>query len=181
LHETFLDETTTQDNEYKLKSPEDKYSHVAEYLDFKRRVWDIKHANQPAPTSWFSNPTDTPVVEDDDIVLDQEIQSLKCPLTLQLLEKPMRNTNCPHIYSLEAISELLRQGGGACSCPVSGCEARVSMEGLREDKVMARKVREERAKEEERGNRDVQDLGDMSEIIDDEDDVKVERRGSKRG
>jgi hypothetical protein len=54
------------------------------------------------------------------------------------------------------------------------------MDRLREDKVMARKVREERAREEERGERDVQDLGDMSEIIDDDEDVKVERRGSRR-
>lgn len=92
----------------------------------------------------------------------------------------MRNTNCPHIYSLDAISELLRQGGGGCSCPVSGCAAQVRMDRLREDKVMARKVREERAREEERGERDVQDLGDMSEIIDDDEDVKVERRGSRR-
>jgi SUMO ligase MMS21 Smc5/6 complex component len=180
LHETFLAETRTQDNEYQEKSLEDKYGNITEFKDFKRRLWDVQHPNEPAPETWFTDPLAAVVPEDDDIVLDQEIQSLKCPLTLQLLEKPMRNTKCPHVYSLDAIRELVRHGGGQCLCPVSGCEAVITMAGIREDKVMARKVREEKAREEERfgsEGREVQDLNEgMSEVIYDDDDVKVERR-----
>jgi E3 SUMO-protein ligase NSE2 len=127
----------------------------------------------PPPATWFGTET-----IDDDIVVDQEIQSLKCPITLTLLEKPVRNTNCVHVYSLNAIKELVRQGRGKCECPVAGCAAEVTMDGVREDKVMARKIREEMAREEERENErphDVQELTEgMSEIVYEDDDIKFE-------
>jgi E3 SUMO-protein ligase NSE2 len=127
----------------------------------------------PPPATWFGTET-----IDDDIVVDQEIQSLKCPITLTLLEKPVRSTNCVHVYSLDAIKELVRQGRGKCECPVAGCAAEVTMDGIREDKVMARKIREEMAREEERENerpRNVQELTEgISEIVYEDDDIKFE-------
>ena len=111
-------------------------------------------------------------------MLGQEIQSLKCPITLTLLEKPVRNTTCPHVYSLEAIKQLINHGRGSCECPVPGCGARVTLNSIREDKVMARKVREEKAREEERANeqsREVHELTEgMSEIVYEDDEVKLE-------
>jgi SUMO ligase MMS21 Smc5/6 complex component len=122
------------------KTPAERYGNIAEYLDFKRRVWDVKHENQPAPPTWFPTDTDADEEEDDDLIIGQEIQSLNCPITLSLLEKPVRNENCVHIYSYDAIKELVRQGGGRCRCPVTGCSAVVSMKTVREDKAMARRV-----------------------------------------
>ena len=110
------------------------------------------------PENWFSTAS-----QDDDIVINQEIQSLKCPVTLQLLEKPVKNVNCPHVYSLDAIKELVRQGGGRCQCPVSGCQAEVTMQRVREDKVMARKVREERSRLEERAGEETMDFEEITE------------------
>ena len=73
----------------------------------------------------------------------------------------------------------MRQGHGKCDCPVAGCAAEVTMKGVREDKAMARKVREEKAREDERvaeGRSDAQEITEgMSEIIYEEDDVKLER------
>jgi E3 SUMO-protein ligase NSE2 len=133
------------------KSPAEKYGNVSEFLDFKRRVWDVKHANQPAPATWFPTATiGTAMEEDDDLILDQEIQSLKCPITLSLLEKPVRNDNCVHVYSLNAIKELVRQGRGHCKCPVAGCSAEVTMKSVKEDKAMARRVMLEKNRLEER-------------------------------
>ena len=173
LNEIYMNDVQKRDTQYTAKSAKEKYGSASEWLDFKRRVWDIKHENQPPPEDWFGNRT-----TDDDIVLDQEIQSLKCPITLTLLEKPVRNTTCPHVYSLEAIRELVRQGRGSCACPVAGCQARVSMNSVKEDKVMERKIREERAREEERAvdrSRDFQELSEeMSEVIYEDDDVKLE-------
>lgn len=112
------------------------------------------------------------------MVIGSEIQSLKCPITLQLLEKPVRNAGCPHVYSLEAIRQLIRHGGvEGIKCPVSGCEAEVSMASVREDKSMARRVREERERielEREVGGRDVQEVGDESMDFGEEEEVKVE-------
>lgn len=105
-----------------------------------------------------------------------QIQSLKCPITLTLLENPVRNDKCPHVYSFDAIKELVRQGRGHCKCPVSGCSAVVTMKGVREDKVTARKVREERKRIEEReqeGRAKVQEVGEDSSMMIDE-DVKFE-------
>ena len=162
------------DSQYDKKNPEDKYARVAEFQDFKRSVWDVNHQNQPAPENWFKNVEDV----DDDIVLGQEIRSLKCPITLMRLEKPVRNTKCPHVYSLDAIKELVRHGKGKCQCPVAGCEAQVTMQTIREDRIMARKVREEQAREEERDAEAVGEFMDvteaMSEIIYESGEIKSE-------
>ena len=149
---------------------------MAEFLDFKRRVWYINHQTQPPPASWFQDSSGN---EDDDIVLDHETQSLKCPITLVILDKPVRNATCPHVYSLDAIRELVRHGNGMCKCPVAGCGAMVTMSQVREDKVMARKIRIERAREEENavgGGRAVEEVvdGPSDNMYD---DIKVEGSG----
>jgi len=172
-----------RDAEYNSKPPAEKYANISEYQDFKRRVWDVKHPNQPEPSSWFTLDATAPGAdtadaddEDEDIVMGAQIQSLKCPITLTLLENPVRNDKCPHVYSLDAIKELVKQGRGHCTCPVAGCSAVVTMKGVREDKVMARKVREERIRIEEReqeGRGEVQEVGEGSSMMIDE-DVKFE-------
>jgi SUMO ligase MMS21 Smc5/6 complex component len=158
------------------KTPAEKYGNIAEYLDFKRRVWDVKHENQPAPTTWFPTDADANEEEDDDLIIGQEIQSLKCPITLQLLEKPVRNENCVHVYSYDAIKELVRQGqGGRCNCPVTGCNAIVTMKTVREDKAMARRVDLEKNRLEEmmdEGPEDVHEVTEGTSMI--VEDLKVE-------
>ena len=184
LHEIFVNELRKRDTEYNSKSLPEKYANIAEYLDFKRRVWDVKHPNQPEPSSWFPSNTsathgddgENTADMDEDIVMGAQIQSLNCPITLQLLENPVRNDKCPHVYSRDAIKELVRQSRGACPCPVAGCNAIVTMQGVRDDKVMARKVRQERIRLEEREQQaavDVQDVGEEGSMLMD-DDVKFE-------
>ena len=124
--------------------------------------------------SWFATGTE---LEDDDIVVGQVIQSLKCPITLSLLEEPVRNSKCPHVYSKAAIMEMLRRGQGRIPCPVAGCGADVTKIQLSEDKVMARKVREEKARREEASELtrpEVQDITEGTSEIIYEEDIKVE-------
>ena len=172
MHDKYTATVKSLDETYDAKTPRDKYEHISEFQDFKRRVWDINHQNQPPPASWFG--TDT--VEDDDIVVDQEIQSLNCPITLTLLENPVRNATCPHVYSRAAIVELIRHGRGQIKCPVAGCGANVTEKQLKEDKVMARKIREEKAREEERVATARQDALEVSEGMSDViyEDIKAE-------
>jgi E3 SUMO-protein ligase NSE2 len=158
LNEILVNETTRESKTYLAQTDEKKYANVAEFQDFKRGVWDIMHKNKPMPENWF-----TSTEADDDIVIDHEIQSLNCPITLQLLEKPVKNVNCPHVYSLDAIKELVRQAGGTCRCPVSGCQKQVTMKGVREDKMMARKVREEKVRQEERADEEMTDFHEITE------------------
>jgi SUMO ligase MMS21 Smc5/6 complex component len=179
VHETFVSTTRALGVAYNDKTPMEKYANVSQYMDFKRGVWDVNHEHQNPPESWFvdANGAEEEEEEDDDLVMGKAIQSLKCPITLMFLEKPVRNTLCPHVYSLDAIKELVRQGRGSCECPVPGCDAHVTMAGVKEDKGMARKVRQERAREEERealGGRDAEAVGDETEIYGEDDDVKEE-------
>lgn len=175
LHEIYLREVTLRDALDTGKTPAEKYGNVSEFRDFKRRVWDVKHTNQPAPPTWFPDATTADAEEDDDLIIDQEIQSLKCPITLSLLEKPVRNENCVHVYSLDAIKELVRQGLGKCKCPVAGCSVQVTMKSLREDKAMARRVMLEKNRLEERmdeGPEEVHEITEETSMI--IEDLKVE-------
>ena len=176
LHEIYINEVQGRDALNAGKSPAEKFGNVSEFLDFKRRVWDVKHANQPAPPSWFPATGNAEAeVVDDDLIIGQEIQSLKCPITLSLLENPVRNNNCPHVYSLDAIKELVRQGHGQCKCPVAGCMADVTLKSVREDKAMARRVELEKNRLEERMDEGPDEVHEITEgtsmIIE---DLKVE-------
>lgn len=72
--------------------------------------------------------------------------------------------------------ELIRHGRGQIKCPVAGCGANVTEKQLKEDKVMARKIREEKAREEERvvtARPDALEVSEgMSDII--YEDIKAE-------
>ena len=123
------------------------------------------HHTTPPPPSWFE---DAP--QDEDIVIGQETVSLKCPITLTLLEKPVRSINCPHVFSLDAIKELIKLGRGECECPVPGCAAQITLNTVREDRIMARRVMEEKAREEQRvlaQRMDTQDVSQNEIVVDD--------------
>lgn len=74
--------------------------------------------------------------DDDDIEIEiQETQGgatqanlnhLKCPITGRLLERPVRNKVCKHVYSHEGIlahirAKTSRHRNATCPCPVGGC------------------------------------------------------------
>lgn len=63
---------------------------------------------QPSPT-----PDHTTHITQDDRF------ALKCPITQQLYEKPMKNRNCQHVYSQAGIFQALKNKQQA-RCPVPG-------------------------------------------------------------
>ena len=83
---------------------------------------------------------------DDDIQImsGQQDASLKCPITTALLEEPMKNKVCGHVYSKPGILQMIgrvRQ----CKCPVPGCgNNRVTVDQLEPDVEMDTLVRRER-------------------------------------
>jgi hypothetical protein len=62
--------------------------------------------------------------DDDDIEFlnhqSSSEKSLKCPITMVLLEEPVKNKTCKHVYSKAGIMQLMGQKG-FCKCPVPGC------------------------------------------------------------
>ena len=139
-------------------SKADKYGHHEEFRELKRRIWDIHNEGRTMPPAsrWFAINDD---IEDgdteqngnedvgDDIVMEHEKQSLKCPITLTTFEEPVRNTQCPHIFSKAAILDMIRQGRlDVVECPMPGCSADIHSSNLITDKVMQRRVQRYKAR-----------------------------------
>jgi E3 SUMO-protein ligase NSE2 len=63
--------------------------------------------------------------------------TVKCPITQTYLEKPVKNKQCGHVYSKDAITSMIRTSarqGRNCSCPVAGCVVQqLHLEDLQDD------------------------------------------------
>ena len=75
-------------------------------------------------------------IEDDDIMAIGGTQTqltnkqmYRCPLTLQTMIEPMRNTVCRHRYSKQGIMQLLKNNR-EITCPVAACGRKVTIETL---------------------------------------------------
>lgn len=100
---------------------------------------------------------------DDDIAIEREKVSLRCPLTFLTFKDPVTSTKCPHSFERTAIEDMItkssymltlprghpRQGqrGRYVKCPV--CELPLTKEDLRPDPVLLRKVRRQTQKEDD--------------------------------
>ncbi|GAX15536.1 hypothetical protein FisN_6Hh167 [Fistulifera solaris] len=106
--------------------------------------------------------------DDDDIQMvgGASKQTLKCPLTTVLLEDPMKNSFCGHVYSRAAVMEYLNSRQRRC--PVAGCRNnQFSASQLAEDEQTALLVRRER----KRLERESQKMQSQTELVDtDEED-----------
>jgi hypothetical protein len=83
--------------------------------------------------------------DDDDIEVmmgSRTAVQLKCPVTSQFLEEPVKNKLCGHVFSKRGIMHMLKSG--PCRCPVAGCtNSRVTQEQLEDDAATALLVRRE--------------------------------------
>ncbi|OLL26922.1 E3 SUMO-protein ligase NSE2 [Neolecta irregularis DAH-3] len=87
---------------------------------------------------------------DEDIQIQSITQNLKCPLTLQYYEEPMK-ARCGHIFDKSALYDMFSQrsvNAQSLPCPQSGCNNLVTKEELKLDRPTLRLV--ESAKEKER-------------------------------
>jgi len=85
-----------------------------------------------------------------------------CPLTRKYLEQPMKNRNCGHHYSKEAIEELLKKNKkNVTSCPVAGCSAKVIINSIEEDPDMERQVIRFQKKNKEKSDEEEDELEEL--------------------
>ena len=72
-------------------------------------------------------------------------ENLKCPITTQLMEEPVRNSACGHVYSAEGINQILKSSSSSrrgTKCPVAGCmNANVTKSQLQVDDDLKIKIR----------------------------------------
>ncbi|KAF1359243.1 hypothetical protein EJ07DRAFT_43050, partial [Lizonia empirigonia] len=186
--EMFKDRMKRKQNEYTSLSLTTRYARHNEYRDFKRVVHDARHGDDGPvlghEDTWFTE-TGAPRLgvtqtrggafddDDDDIVMDKATISTKCPITFQQFKDPYTSNKCPHTFEKNAILDMIRRSnsnygrGGAKSvaCPIVGCDQQLSVEDLRSDPILIRKIkRMQQAELEAR-------LSDTDE--DDDDDVMV--------
>jgi hypothetical protein len=95
--------------------------------------------------------------------------NLKCPLTGTLLQDPLKNKLCGHVYSKHAIVEHLMRD---LRCPVFGCNNEsVKEEQLEPDMETANLVRRERIRQEHRQREQSQNAIDMDDDDDEENEM----------
>jgi SUMO ligase MMS21 Smc5/6 complex component len=123
----------------------------------------------PPTSTWF---TDDPDVQeyDDDIAIESEKTSLKCPITLVTFNDPVTSTKCPHSFEREAILSMIQRssarvgpgsmqrgrGTRAVQCPC--CEQMLAVNDLKQDPILVRQVQRfkaRQAREEESGEDEV--------------------------
>eukprot|EP00980_Cylindrotheca_fusiformis_P028292 scaffold22589_cov138-Cylindrotheca_fusiformis.AAC.55 len=121
------------------------------YLDTCLKLGEISAANQ-----------------DDELEVMEAVStvSLKCPITAMLLQEPVRNKVCHHVYSKHAIQQYLQRNR---KCPCVGCgNTNVTLSQLEDDMATARLVRREQIKLQQQQKQMSQNATDLAD--DDDDD-----------
>ncbi|KAG0694527.1 hypothetical protein DFH29DRAFT_1072874 [Suillus ampliporus] len=80
--------------------------------------------------------------DDDDLEIGGVTQDFKCPITLTMLENPMKSSTCGHAFSGDAIRDYLKRCPPAGkSCPAAGCSQRLTMAMLVADSSLEKRVK----------------------------------------
>ncbi|OJJ86002.1 SUMO ligase MMS21 [Aspergillus glaucus CBS 516.65] len=177
---------TTETQNWNTLSLTQRYSTNNTYIGFYRMVHDAKHPGDDIPplphaSTWFRHLEDpstaaapppsqrpqtrrhqsTPAEDDEDIAIESERVSLKCPLTLLTFQEPLTSRKCPHSFEKQAIMDMVAHSpmmvpgdGGdrrnrvrAVKCPV--CSVVLTQEDLKRDAVLERRVRRMQRQQEE--------------------------------
>ncbi|KAJ5835752.1 Zinc finger RING/FYVE/PHD-type [Penicillium robsamsonii] len=155
----------------------ERYARNNSYIGFYRMVHDAKFPGDDVPplphsSTWFEHMEDTnarpggpartrnqhrgvsPADSDDDIAIERERISLKCPLTLTPYQNPVTSTKCPHSFEREAIMDMINRSQTTIAPPASRrgqrrvhvvkcpvCSTPLTADDLRPDAVLLRRVR----------------------------------------
>jgi hypothetical protein len=202
---------------YTAKSLAARYAKHNDYVGFKGTVHETSypadqpnHPALPHARTWFETeegaaPPQPGVTNaddsDDDIAIDRENISTRCPITLAEFVDPVKSKKCPHSFEKSAILEMIGQVRPPTSrgtrhafvpsvtCPVPGCPSELTKDDLEQDAMLTRRIKrlqrmKARAEEEgesqmERGGRGGRDNVESIESgEDDVDDVDEGPRGS---
>ncbi|KAF9649385.1 hypothetical protein BDM02DRAFT_1844775 [Thelephora ganbajun] len=127
--------------EYRTKTSRQKYLKDEDYKEFKEAIFQADHKDEAMPPmTTFIEKEPGDVSDDDDIEIGGVTQDYKCPITLTQLQNPLTSKICNHSFSGAAIREFLSRG--VKRCPATGCNERLTLADLKEDKSLERKVKE---------------------------------------
>ncbi|KAL3464040.1 zinc-finger of the MIZ type in Nse subunit-domain-containing protein [Aspergillus heterothallicus] len=202
-----LEERMAQDQEkWAVLTLTERYSENNSYVGFYRMIHEAKHPGDDPPpvphaSTWFAHLEDPSArskrrssssgltrrntrqrqrsasADSDDLAIERERISLKCPLTLVLFKDPVTSTKCPHSFERSAILAMI--AGSALTAPAPGqnpglsrrppriravkcpvCSEVLTENDLREDLVLLRRVRRaEAAQQRDREEEEEAELG----------------------
>lgn len=96
---------------------QDAYKQHNLWLGMRQEIWNVHHEGEPLPEQLEN-------AGDGEIVVVRKT-ALVCPLTTQLLEAPVKNPACGHVYSKAAAVEYQQRSKSRreqAVCPVVGCD-----------------------------------------------------------
>ncbi|GAC74026.1 hypothetical protein PANT_9c00416 [Moesziomyces antarcticus T-34] len=145
----YKDEVQAHLDTYNKQTSRRKYAKNTDFHNFKNAVWVAREEGAMPPVRDLIPAEDGDEDDsDDEIVAGGQTQNFRCPLSANLLEDPLTNSNCTHSYSRAAIQNYVEAGNN--KCPASACTAAVSRSSLKPDPGLAKKVAAFKRREEER-------------------------------
>eukprot|EP01105_Mastigella_eilhardi_P016948 TRINITY_DN3890_c0_g1_i1.p1 TRINITY_DN3890_c0_g1~~TRINITY_DN3890_c0_g1_i1.p1 ORF type:complete len:250 (+),score=74.23 TRINITY_DN3890_c0_g1_i1:65-751(+) len=94
------------------------------YKEFKQKIWNVNHPNEAMSGS------------DEDLVEAPVERTIICPITKTQFVNPVRNKACGHVFTRDAIMDLLQRQKHGMDCPVPGCDKQIVAGGLEPDEEM---------------------------------------------
>ncbi|KAG6376960.1 hypothetical protein JVT61DRAFT_995 [Boletus reticuloceps] len=141
--ETYENEVKRRVGEHENKTTRQKYASNDVYVEFKQGIYEVQNPGEMIPpiNDLVQREDGDPSDDEDELEVGGVTQDYKCPITLVILEEPMTSTLCGHSYSRAAIQEFLRAGRTGQLCPASGCNKRITMDNLRVDKELEKRIK----------------------------------------
>ncbi|KAM0331516.1 hypothetical protein ACHAQA_003193 [Verticillium albo-atrum] len=184
IHDILQDFRAEKAAAYAALPAHERYALNNDYAAFKKLWHDStlgdKDVPLPDPTRWFDN-DGNPVVSarggarraaaahdddsDEDLVIEGEVQSFTCPLSLQPLTEPYSNHKCSHTFQKASIKEWFAETRGqARPCPTTGCNQQLSPKDFYDDELVLRKIQRQKKRLAQQEAED-EDDSDMEEAV----------------
>lgn len=96
----------------------------------RNALFVLQHPEDPLPDE----------LRDDDVAVAGGKISLKDPLSLNYFVEPVSSRRCNHVYEKQHIMRLFQEDV-PINCPVTGCSATIRSDDLRDDELMALRVK----------------------------------------
>lgn len=127
-------------NSYNSKPQKERYGESAsDYVNMRESIWKINHRkNMPNINMEYSDYSD----DDEDLVVEETVQSFKCPLTKKYFESPLTSKVCGHSFSSTAILEVIRSSDDyRILCPVPACSHHFGEQDLERNPTLERETK----------------------------------------
>uniref|UniRef100_A0A0K3CB41 Uncharacterized protein n=1 Tax=Rhodotorula toruloides TaxID=5286 RepID=A0A0K3CB41_RHOTO len=131
-------------SQYRAKTVRQRFIDNERYVEYRHLVWEsFTNGSAVPPVKKFLPREDSDEESDDeDIELGAETTTYRCPITIQVLEDPYSSfvSLSPSAWFGDAIKAIIQQNHGSVDCPETGCHKRLTLQTIKPDEGLARRV-----------------------------------------